>query len=80
MQTKVLIVKAMVYDQIAEIHWIIEKTREFQENIYICFIDYTIAFDCVDHNKLRKFLKRWEYKTTLPASWKICNQQLELDM
>ena len=57
LQTKVLIVKAMVYDQIAEIHWIIEKTREFQENIYICFIDYTKAFDCVDHNKLWKILK-----------------------
>ena len=39
-------------DQIANIHWIIEKTREFQENIYFCFIDYSKAFDCVDHNKL----------------------------
>ena len=39
-------------DQIANIHWIIEKTREFQKNIYFCFIDYTKAFDCVDHNKL----------------------------
>ena len=42
-------------DQIANIHWIIEKTREFQENI--CFIDYAKAFDCVDHNKLWKILK-----------------------
>ena len=39
-------------DQIANIHWIIEKAREFQKNIYFCFIDYTKAFDCVDHNKL----------------------------
>ena len=39
-------------DQIANIHWIIEKTREFQKNIYFCFIDYNKAFDCVDHNKL----------------------------
>ena len=40
-------------DQIANIHWIIEKAREFQKNIYFCFIDYTKAFDCVDHNKLQ---------------------------
>ena len=39
-------------DQIASIHWIIEKVREFQENIYFYFIDYAKAFDCVDHNKL----------------------------
>ena len=39
-------------DQIAIIHWIIEKAREFQKNIYFCFIDYAKAFDCVDHNKL----------------------------
>ena len=44
-------------DQIANIHWIIEKPREFQKNIYFCFIDYTKAFDCVDHNKLWKILK-----------------------
>ena len=44
-------------DQIANIHWIIEKAREFQKNIYFCFIDYTNAFDCVDHNKLWKILK-----------------------
>ena len=44
-------------DQIANIHWIIEKAREFQKNIYFCFIDYTIAFDCVDHNKLWKILQ-----------------------
>ena len=39
-------------DQITNIHWIMEKAREFQKNIYFCFIDYAKAFDCVDHNKL----------------------------
>ena len=39
-------------DQIVNIHWFIEKTRESQKNIYLCFIDYAKAFDCVDHNKL----------------------------
>ena len=39
-------------DQIANIHWIIKKAREFQKNTYFCFIDYTKAFDCMDHNKL----------------------------
>ena len=61
-----------------------EKGREFQKNIYFCFIDYAKAFDCVDHNKLGKFFKRWEYQTTLPASWEIFmqvkKQQLELHM
>ena len=54
-------------DQIANIHWITEKARVFQKNTYFCFIDYTNAFDCVDHNELWK-LKRWEYHTTLPVS------------
>ena len=44
-------------DQIANIHWILEKPREFQKNIYFCFIEYAKAFDCVDHNKLWKILK-----------------------
>ena len=44
-------------DQIANNYWIIEKVREFQKNIYFCFIDYSKAFDYVDHNKLRKILK-----------------------
>ena len=44
-------------DQIANICWIIKKAREFQKNIYFCFIDYANAFDCVDHNKLWKILK-----------------------
>ena len=44
-------------DQIANIRWMIKKAREFQKNIYVCFIDYAKAFDCVDHNKLWKILK-----------------------
>ena len=44
-------------DQIANIRWLIEKTKEFQKNIYFCFIDYAKAFDCVDHNKLWKILQ-----------------------
>ena len=44
-------------DQTANIHWIIEKAREFQKNIYFCLIDYAKAYDCVDHNKLWKILK-----------------------
>ena len=44
-------------DQIANIRWIIKKSRELQKNIYFCFIDYAKAFDCVDHNKLWKILK-----------------------
>ena len=71
-------------DQIANISWIIEKAREFQKNIYFCFIDYAKAFNCVDHNKLGKFWKRWEYQTTWPATWEtymqVRKQQLELDM
>ena len=69
-------------DQIANICSIIKNAREFQKNIYFCFIDYAKAFDCVDHNKLWKILK--EMGTTWPASWDICmqvrKQQLELDM
>jgi len=45
-------------DQNANIHWIMEKAREFQKNIYFCFIDYAKAFDCVDHNKLWKIPKK----------------------
>ena len=59
-----------------------EKGREFQKNI--CFIDYAKVLDCVDHNKLWKFFKRWKYQTTFPASWEICmqvkKQQLELEV
>ena len=56
-------------DQIADIRWIMEKAREFQKNIYFCFIDYAKAFNCVDHNKLWKILKEMEYQITLPASF-----------
>ena len=71
-------------DQIANIRWIIKKEREFQKNIYFCFIDYTKAFDSVGHNKLWKILKEMEYQTTWHASWEtymqVRKQQLELDM
>ena len=60
-------------DQIASIRWIIEKAREFQKNIYFCFIDYTKAFDCVDHNKLWEILLMG-IPDHLPASWEICMQ------
>ena len=58
-------------DQIANIPWIIEKAREFQKNIYFCFIDYAKAFDCVDHNKLWKILKEMgipDHLTYLPRN------------
>ena len=71
-------------DQIANICWIIEKAREFQKIIYFCFFDYAKTFDCVDHNKLWKLFKRWEYQTTWSAYWETYmqfrKQQLELDM
>ena len=69
--------------QIASIHWIIEKRREFQKNIYFCFTDYAKAFDCMDHNKLWKILQEMGIPDW-PASWETCmqvrKQQLELDM
>ena len=69
-------------DQTANNHWIIEKAREFQKNIYFSFIDYTKAFDC--GSQQTQFLKRREYQTTLPASWETCvqvkKQQLEPNM
>ena len=71
-------------DQIANIRWIMEKTREFQKNIYFCFIDYAKAFDCVDPNKLWKILKEMGIPATWSASWEICmqvrKQQFELNM
>ena len=70
-------------DQIANIHWIIEKARKFQKNFYLCFIDYAKAFVWITIN-CRKYLKRWEHQTTWPAFWEICiqvkEQQLEPDM
>ena len=68
-------------DQIANICWIIEKAREFQKNIYLCFIDYAKALDWVDHDKLWKALREMGYETILPVSCKTCmrikKQQLE---
>ena len=61
-----------------------KKQESSRKNIYFCLIDYAKAFDCVDHNKLWKIWKRWEYQTTWPASWEtymqVRKQQLELDM
>ena len=71
-------------DQIANICWIIKKAREFQKNIYFCFIDYAKAFDCVDHNKLTNSSRDGNTRPTWPASWETCmqvrKQQLEVDM
>ena len=73
-------------DQIANIHWIIKKAREFQKNIYFCFIDYAKVawYDSVDHNKLWKILKEMGIPDHLICLLRICmqvrKQQLELDM
>ena len=69
-------------DQKANSLWVIEKAIEVQKNVYLCFTDYTKAFVWI--TQTGKFLKKWEYQTILPASWKTCmqvkKQQLELDM
>ena len=71
-------------DQIANIRWIIEKAREFQKNIYFCFIDHAKAFDCMDHNKMWKIIKEKGIPDHLTHLLEICmqvkKQQLELDM
>ena len=71
-------------DQIANIHWIIKKAKEFQKNIYFCFTDYAKVFDYVDHNKLWKILKEMGIPDHLTCPWEtymqIRKQQLELDM
>ena len=71
-------------DQIANIHWIMEKTREFQKNFYFCFIGYAKVFDCVDHNKLWTILKEMGIPDHLTCLWEtymqVRKQQLELDM
>ena len=65
--------KAEEPEIITNLQWVIEKAREFQKHIYFCFIDYAKAFDCVDHDKLWKILKRWEYQTTyLPPEKSVC--------
>ena len=65
-------------DHIANIHWIIKKAREFQKNIYFCFVDYAKAFDCVDHNKVWKILKEMIFERE--TYMQVRKQQLELDM
>ena len=71
-------------DQTANIPWIMEKARDFQKNIYFCFIDYIKAFDCVDHNKLWKILKEMGIQDHLTCLLRNLyagrKQQLELDM
>ena len=71
-------------DQIASIRWIIEKAREFQKNIYLCFIEYVKAFYYMGHNKPWKILKEIGIPDHLTFSWETCmqvrKQQLELDM
>ena len=71
--------------QIANIHWIMEKAREFQKNIYFFFVDYAISFDSVDHNKLWKILKEMgipDHLTCLLRNlyMQVRKQQLQLDM
>ena len=70
-------------DLVANICWIMEIAREFQKDIYFCFIEYAKAFVWITRN-CGKFWKRWEYQTTWPASWEtymqVKKQQLELDM
>ena len=62
-----------IRDQIATIHWIIEKAREFQENIYFCCIDYAKAFDCVDHNKLENSERDGNTRSPdLPLEKSVC--------
>ena len=69
-------------DQIANIRWIIEKAREFQQNIYFCFIDYAKAFDCVDHNKLWKIQEMGilDHLTCLLRNLYAGQEATELDM
>ena len=70
-------------DQIANIHWIIEKARNFQKSIYLCFTDYIKVFDCVDHSKLWKILKEIgipEHVTCLLRNQCAGQEETELDM
>jgi len=62
-------------DQIAHIHWIIKKAREFQKNIYFCLIDYAKAFDCGDHNKLWKNSSRDGKSPSLPPEKSVCRSR-----
>ena len=73
-----------VRDQIANIHWIMEKAWKYQKNIYFCFIDYAKPLTVWITINCGKFWKRWKYQTIWPVSWESCmqvrKQQLELDM
>ena len=73
-----------ISDPSFNIHWIIEKAREFHKNIYFCFIDYAKAFDCVGHKMLWKILKEISVEDHLTCLWRNCTQvkkqQLELDV
>ena len=63
-------------DQIANIHWIIEKARKFQKNLYFCFIDYAKAFDCVDHNKLENSSRDGNIRLPdLPTGKSVCTSR-----
>ena len=66
--------------QIANIHWILEKAREFQKNIYFCFIEYAKAFDCVNHNKLWIILQEMGIPDNLTCLLRNLKQQLQLEM
>ena len=81
---KLVLEQAEESDQIANIRWIMEIAREFQKNIYFCFIDYAKAFDCVDHKKVWKILKEMgipDHLTCLLRNhMQVRKQQLELDM
>ena len=67
-------------DKIANICWIMEKARNFQKNIYFCFIDYAKAFDCVDHNRLWKILQEMGISAFWEIYTQVKKQQLEPDM
>ena len=82
-ETIIISFKSRTRVQTANIHWIIKKAKEFQENIYFCFTDYAKAFDCVDYNKLWKTLKEMGVSDHLPCLlrnlYMVNEQQLEPD-
>ena len=67
-------------DQMANIHWITEKAREFQKNIFFCFINYAKDFDCVDHNKLWKVLKEMGIPDHLTLEKSVCRSGSKLEL
>ena len=73
---KLVLEKAEEPDQIANIHWIMEKAREFQKNIYFCFIGYAKAFDCVEHNKLENSSRDGNTRPPkLPLEKSVCRSE-----